>query len=57
MLSAQALVEQFSAAGQPEAVERCVLHMDVASLDFSQVCPNTLVLSNQPHYTECIYAE
>ena len=33
----QALVEQCSAAGQPEQVERCVLHMDVASLDFSQV--------------------
>lgn len=37
MFFAQALVEQFSAAGKPEAVERCVLHMDVASLDFSQV--------------------
>ncbi len=34
--AAQALVEQCSAAGQPEQVERCVLHMDVASLDFSQ---------------------
>ena len=33
----QALVEQCSAAGQPEQVERSVLHMDVASLDFSQV--------------------
>lgn len=25
--------------GQPEQVERCVLHMDIASLDFSQVAP------------------
>ena len=37
MHPAQALVEQCSAAGRPEQVERCVLHMDVASLDFSQV--------------------
>ncbi len=34
---AQALVEQCAVAGQPEQVERCVLRMDVASLDFSQV--------------------
>ena len=38
-MNPQALVELFSAAGQPERVERCVLHMDVASLDFSQVHP------------------
>ena len=33
----QALVEHFSGAGQPEAVERAVLHMDIASLDLNQV--------------------
>lgn len=33
----QALVEHFSANGQPEAVERAVLHMDIASLDLNQV--------------------
>ena len=33
----QALVEHFSANGHPEAVERAVLHMDIASLDLNQV--------------------
>ncbi|KAK9804391.1 hypothetical protein WJX72_010740 [[Myrmecia] bisecta] len=33
----QALVEHFSRSGRPDAVERCVLHMDIASLDFNQV--------------------
>ncbi|KAL0030409.1 hypothetical protein WJX79_001821 [Trebouxia sp. C0005] len=33
----QALVEHFSGHGQPEAVERAVLHMDIASLDLNQV--------------------
>lgn len=33
----QALVEHYSGAGQPEVVERAVLHMDVASLDLNQV--------------------
>lgn len=33
----QALVEHFVAAGQPEEVERCVLKMDLLSLDLNQV--------------------
>ena len=33
----QALVEHFSANGQLEAVEKAVLHMDIASLDLNQV--------------------
>ena len=33
----QALVEHFSQKGQPEAVEKAVLHMDIASLDLNQV--------------------
>lgn len=36
----QALVEHCVVRGQPEQVERCVLHMDIASLDFSQVNPD-----------------
>ena len=35
----QALVEHYSGTGQPEVVERAVLHMDVASLDLNQVHP------------------
>ena len=31
------LVEYFSERGEPGRVERCVLHMDIASLDFNQV--------------------
>lgn len=37
MFAQQALVEHYSAAGQPEVVEQAVLHMDVASLDLNQV--------------------
>ncbi len=37
-LPVQALVEQCAAAGQAGAVERCVLRLDLASLDFNQVC-------------------
>ncbi|KAL3136710.1 hypothetical protein ABBQ38_005943 [Trebouxia sp. C0009 RCD-2024] len=33
----QALVEHFSQKGQPDAVEKAVLHMDIASLDLNQV--------------------
>lgn len=33
----QALVEHYAALGQPDAVERCVLQMDIASLDFNQI--------------------
>ena len=33
----QALVEHFSEKGQPDIVERCVVHMDIASLDLNQV--------------------
>ncbi len=33
----QALVEHFAAAWRPEAVERCVLKMDLLSLDLNQV--------------------
>ncbi len=32
----QALVEHYSAAGAPQAVEQAVLHMDIASLDINQ---------------------
>ena len=32
----QALVEHYSAAGAPQAVEQAVLHMDIASLDIHQ---------------------
>ncbi|KAL4426026.1 hypothetical protein ABPG75_010042 [Micractinium tetrahymenae] len=35
----QALVEHCVAAGQPEAVERCVLKMDLLSLDLNQLIP------------------
>jgi len=30
-------VEYCAVRGRPEQVERCVLHMNIASLDFSQV--------------------
>lgn len=33
----QALVEHFAARGQPERVERCVLHLSIAALDLDQV--------------------
>ena len=33
----QALVEHCSALGRPDRVERCVLHLDVTSLDLDQV--------------------
>jgi hypothetical protein len=33
----QALVERFASLGQPERVERCVLHLDLMSLDLDQV--------------------
>jgi hypothetical protein len=33
----QALVEHFAAKGEPERVERCVLHLSIASLDLDQV--------------------
>jgi hypothetical protein len=33
----QALVEHYSQRGWLERVEQCVLHMDIASLDFNQV--------------------
>ena len=33
----QALVEHFSQKGQPDTVEKAVLHMDIASLDLNQV--------------------
>jgi hypothetical protein len=34
----QALVEHYSQRGWLERVEQCVLHMDIASLDFNQAC-------------------
>ena len=37
LLISQALVEHCSALGRPERVERCVLHLDVLSLDLDQV--------------------
>ena len=40
----QALVEQCAAAGKVADVERCVLRLDLATLDFNQVtcCPGLL---------------
>ena len=35
----QALVEQCAAAGKVADVERCVLRLDLATLDFNQVRP------------------
>ncbi|GAB4818305.1 hypothetical protein N2152v2_005351 [Parachlorella kessleri] len=35
----QALVEHFVSVGQPERVERCVLKMDILSLDLNQLIP------------------
>ena len=47
----QALVEHFSQKGQPDAVERAVLHMDIASLDLNQVsCPTP---ARPPLLTSC----
>lgn len=40
----QALVEHFSQKGQPEAVEKAVLHMDIASLDLNQVSQASFTL-------------
>ena len=46
----QALVEHYSGAGQPEVVERAVLHMDVASLDLNQVQHTScLLVGCMPH--------
>ena len=39
----QALVEHCSALGRPDRVERCVLHLDVTSLDLDQVGGGSLV--------------
>ncbi len=33
----QGLVEHYAAIGQPDAVERCVLQLHIASLDFNQI--------------------
>ena len=44
----QALVEHCSASGMPEAVERCVLHLDIASLDIHQVS----VTNQSIHYLD-----
>ena len=62
-LVAQALVEHFSGHGQPEAVERAVLHMDIASLDLNQVTATSHVyqscraaqtcLRNRHTHTSC----
>ena len=41
----QALVEQCAAAGKAASVERCVLRLDLASLDFNQV----------PHESFCMH--
>ncbi len=63
LLVVQALVEHFSGAGQPEAVERAVLHMDIASLDLNQVtasshvyqsyCAAQTCLRNRHTHTSC----
>jgi hypothetical protein len=43
----QALVEQCAAAGRVGDVERCVLRLDLATLDFNQVMnPNPAVLGH-----------
>lgn len=54
----QALVEHFSQKGQPDAVEKAVLHMDIASLDLNQVSqPHTAPPVTSPHpdtvWSEC----
>ncbi len=36
-LPIQALVEHYAGLGRPDEVERCVLRMDIASLDFNQI--------------------
>lgn len=41
----QALVEHYSQKGWLQRVEQCVLHMDISSLDFNQVC-NFQMLAN-----------
>lgn len=46
----QALVQHYSQHGWLERVEQCVLHMDIASLDFNQVhfSPYNLLLGGRP---------
>lgn len=46
----QALVQHYSQHGWLERVEQCVLHMDIASLDFNQVhfSPYDLRLGGRP---------
>ena len=43
VLALQALVEHYSAAGAPQAVEQAVLHMDIASLDIHQASSHMFV--------------
>jgi hypothetical protein len=41
----QALVEHFAARGEVERVERCVLHLSIASLDLDQVGGRVVLLA------------
>ena len=50
---AQALVEHFSQKGQPEAVEKAVLHMDITSLDLNQVSQLHLSAPTLPAFAAC----
>lgn len=45
----QALVDHFSALGQPQRVERCVLHMNITSLDLNQVGALLSQFPSVPH--------
>ncbi len=51
----QALVEHFVAVGQPERVERCVLKMDILSLDLNQVSWGLLSVPTGPHRAQHAY--
>lgn len=42
----QALVEHYSRKGWLQRVEQCVLHMDISSLDFNQVCTSQIFAYN-----------
>lgn len=46
----QALVEHYSSKGWLQRVEQCVLHMDISSLDFNQVCRDICV-----YWTKVVY--
>ncbi|KAL2231217.1 UNVERIFIED_CONTAM: hypothetical protein Sindi_1716100 [Sesamum indicum] len=43
----QALVEHYSKRGWLQRIEQCVLHMDILSLDFNQVCGHIHAIRHQ----------